>query len=343
MMSGSGCTTAMFQEAGESPDAVRRLFAENDAFSVIADRLKAKPPRAVVTLARGSSDNAATYARYLIETRLGILTSSAAPSVSSVYDAHPDFSDTLFLAISQSGKSPDLVAGLNAAKASGAQTLALTNDATSPLAEAADMCIDICAGPEHSVAATKTFITTMAAIAGLVAHWSGDKDFLKANAALADNLERAWKADWSALIDDLKEATNLYVLGRGVGFGAAQEAALKLKETCCLHAEAFSAAEVQHGPMALAQNGFPIVVFSQDDATRSGIRDLVNTLGEGCCISVAGFSHPLAQELPTIPAYSAVEPILMAESFYRMAEQLSRARGLNPDAPVNLKKVTETV
>lgn len=345
-ITGSGFETAMFREAHEAPEAVRRLLGPGGAgqLTEAAADFRARPPRAVVTLARGSSDNAATYARYLIETRLGLLTSSAAPSVSSVYDAHPDFSGTLFLAISQSGRSPDLIAGLKAAKASGARTLAIVNDAASPLAEAADFCIDICAGPEHSVAATKTYIATNAAIAALVAQWSGDQAFIRAVAALPDTLAESWDMDWSAALEVLEPATDLYAIGRGVGFGAAQEAALKLKETCALHGEAFSAAEVRHGPMALAKDGFPVLALSQDDETRPGFRDLITTMTEsGCKVLLAGFDAPGAVSLPFVPAYAAVQPILQVESFYRMAEHLSRKRGLNPDKPVGLKKVTETV
>ena len=337
--------TAMWVEAHEASQAVKRLLEQNDdLFATAAERLRALAPRAVVTLARGSSDNAATYARYLIETKLGILTASAAPSVNSVYGAQPDLSGTAFLAISQSGRSPDLVAGIKAAKASGALTLALTNDETSPLAAHADIRIGLCAGPERSVAATKTYIATQAAIAGLVAKWGRDAEFAAATKTLPELLETAWKQDWSGAIAGLREANDLYVIGRGIGFGAAQEVALKFKETCALHAEAFSAAEVRHGPMTLASDGFPVLVLSQNDETRPGVRDLVTTLvGNRCKVYLAGFAAAGTSPLPTIEAHPAVQPILFIQSFYRMAEQLARRRGIDPDAPALLKKVTETV
>ncbi len=337
--------TAMWVEAHEASHAVRRLLEKNgDLFAAAAERLRALAPRAVVTLARGSSDNAATYARYLIETKLGILTASAAPSVNSVYGARPDLSGTAFLAISQSGRSPDLVAGIKAAKASGALTLALTNDETSPLAAQADIRIGLCAGFEHSVAATKTYIATQAAIAALVARWGQDAEFAAATKALPELLETAWDQDWSGAVAGLCEAKDLYVIGRGIGFGAAQEVALKFKETCALHAEAFSSAEVRHGPMTLASDGFPVFVLSQDDETRPGVRDLVATLvGNRCKVFLAGFAAPGTVPLPTIEAHPALQPILFIQSFYRMAERLARRRGIDPDTPALLKKVTETV
>lgn len=337
--------TAMLAEAREAPQAVRRMLECNaEALTSAAAMLRAYAPRAVVTMARGSSDNAATYARYLIETKLGILTSSAAPSVSSVYAAQPDLSGTAFLAISQSGRSPDLVAGIAAAKASGALTLAITNDETSPLAAQADIRIGLCAGPERSVAATKTYLASVAVLADLVARWGQDAAFATAVRGLPGLMEQAWQADWSIAIERLCHGRDLYVIGRGVGFGAAQEAALKLKETCTLHAEAFSAAEVRHGPMTLARDGFPVLVLSQDDETRLGICDLVDTfVANRCQVFLSGFSAPGTVPLPAIAADPALQPILFIQSFYRMAEQLARWRGIDPDAPSLLRKVTETV
>ena len=306
--------------------------------------MRALAPRAVVTLARGSSDNAATFAKYLIETKLGILTSSAAPSISSIYSARTELKNTLVIAISQSGRSPDLTASLDVAKRAGAFTLALVNAGKSPLAEFADVVLPLHAGPERSVAATKSCIASMTAIAQLVATWSGDLVLREELVRLPPKLEQAWQLDWSAATTRLREARDLFVVARGIGFGAAQEAALKLKETCALHAEAFSAAEVQHGPMALANKGFPVLVFSQNDETRPGIRDTVEAFAaQGVDVLLAGFENPHAVNLPSLAANPALEPILFLQSFYRMAESLSRARGLNPDQPPHLNKVTETL
>ena len=232
-------------------------------------------PRAVVTVGRGSSDHAATFAQYLIETRLGVMTASAAPSVSSLYNATPDMAGVVCLAISQSGKSPDLLTAVEGAKAAGAFVIALVNDETSPLAALADETAPLGAGPELSVAATKSYIAALSAIVQLVACWTEDEVLLAALADLPGLLEQAWALDWSAATAALRDARNLYVIGRGVGFGVAQEAALKFKETCGLHAEAFSAAEVRHGPMALVGRGFPVLALAQNDQSRAGVDELV--------------------------------------------------------------------
>ncbi len=338
-------TSAMFREAAQSAAAVRRqLDANRDKVRELVRRLRAAPPRAVVTLARGSSDNAATYAKYLIETRLGLLTASAAPSVSSVYGSRTDMNGVLVLAISQSGRSPDLIAALEQARAAGAFIVGLVNAPDSPLEILAHITLPLHAGPELSVAATKSFVSAMAALVNLVACWSGDDELAGQIEKLPYLLEDAWTCDWSPALAPLSNASDLYVIGRGVGFAVAQEAALKLKETCGLHAEAFSAAEVLHGPMALVGRGFPVLVFSQDDQSRGSIRAMTERFSaNGARLMLAGFGAPGASQLPTIAAAPALEPILMAQSFYRLAEALSRARGHDPDAPPYLQKVTETL
>ncbi|HEU4653850.1 MAG TPA: SIS domain-containing protein, partial [Steroidobacteraceae bacterium] len=162
--------------------------------------------------------------------------------------------------------------------------------------------------------------------------------------AAPDQLDEAWRADWSVATDALQSATNLFVVGRGFGLGIAQEAALKLKETCGLHAEAFSAAEVQHGPMALVRDGFPILAFSQNDDTRNSIESIASQFaGRGARVLLAGGIAAGTIKLPVIAAHPVIEPILMILSFYRMAESLARARGFDPDVPPHLRKVTETL
>ena len=337
--------TGMFQEAGEAARVVARQVAANARVAAaIGERLRASPPRAVVTCARGSSDHAATFAKYLIETRTGVLTSSAALSVSSVYAAQQDLEGVLYVAISQSGKSPDLLAAVEAAKQGGAFTLALVNDETSPLAALADAVLPLHAGPELSVAATKSYIAALAAIVQMVAAWTQDDELAGALEALPAALSAAWEQDWSAGIEALREATNLYVLGRGVGFGIAQEAALKFKETCGLHAEAFSAAEVLHGPMALVKDGFPALVLAQHDETYAPALAMAQGLAErGATVLLAGGTASGATTLPTGAGHPVLEPILAVQSFYRMAAGLSVARGYDPDRPPHLNKVTKTV
>ena len=217
----------MFLEASQAPGAVAAQLQANRERAVrLGATLRAMKPRAVVTCGRGSSDHAATFAKYLIETRTGVLTSSAALSVSSVYAAPTQLAGTLCLAISQSGKSPDLVAAAQAAKDAGAYVVALVNVADSPLAALADETLPLWAGPELSVAATKSYIAALAGIVQLVAEWTGDEDLRAALADLPGQLAQAWTLDWTPAAERLRLARNLYVLGRGVGFGVAQEAAL---------------------------------------------------------------------------------------------------------------------
>ena len=335
----------MYREAAESAAVVRRQFAANhDAVRQLGAKLRRLQPRAVITCARGSSDHAATYARYLLETRCGLLTSSAAPSVSSVYSVQTDLRNTLCLVISQSGRSPDLLAAAESARAAGAMVVALVNADDSLLAARSDHVILLRAGPERSIAATKSHVASLTAILHLVAEWRCDNELQSALAALPDGLERAWNLDWQAAVERLRNGGSLFVVGRGLGLCVAQEAALKLKETCRLHAEGLSAAELRHGPMALVEAGFPVLIFAQEDETRESSAALAAELAAGgAAVIVAGCEAPGALVLPTVSAHPAVQPILLIQSFYRLVEALARARGMDPDHPPHLRKVTETV
>ncbi len=344
-MSARELSTRMHAEAAQAAQAVRdQLFSNSEEMERLGERLRLLAPRAVVTCARGSSDHAATFAKYLIETRLSVLTSSAAPSVSSVYDTRPDLTNSVCLAISQSGASPDLLAAVSKAREAGALIVALVNAKDSPLAARADHIVPLCAGPETSVAATKSFIASLAAIIHLVSCWAEDRELSAEIRKAPRHLERAWNLDWSAAVDRLRSASDLFVVGRGMGLGVAQEAALKLKETCGLHAEAVSAAELRHGPMALVRPGFPVLVFSQNDEARAGVELLAAELvTRKAGVMIAGSRCQGAVHLASEPAHPVIEPMLIAQTFYRMANALSLARGLDPDRPPNLRKVTETV
>ena len=337
-----GRQTLMEQEAGEAAGAVARMLEANrDAFAAIARRLRASPPAAVVTCARGSSDHAATYAKYLIETMTGTPTASAALSIASLYDAPAVAGNRLCLAISQSGKSPDLLAAVEQQRDAGAFVVALVNAEGSPLAILADVVIPLSAGVERSVAATKSYIASLAAIAALVAAWAEDAMLEDALAALPAQLERAFALDWSPAVVAFRGATNLFVLGRGYGLGVAQEAALKFKETSGLHAESFSAAEVRHGPMAIVGAAFHVLALGGTDRAAAGVREVADEFrGRGATVLLA---DPAGGDLPAIAAHPAIEPILLIQSFYRMASALALARGHNPDSPPHLNKVTETL
>jgi glucosamine--fructose-6-phosphate aminotransferase (isomerizing) len=313
--------TQMYQEAQSASDAVRAQLADDDKMSALGALIRHLAPRMVITCARGSSDHAATYAKYLIETRAHVVTASAAPSVSSVYGINQNLRDCLFIAISQSGRSPDLLASVSAAKASGATVLALCNSAASPLAAAADYVLTLHAEPETSIAATKSYLATLAAL-----------------------MDRAWRLDWTSATALLETAEHLYVVGRGLGLGAAQEIALKCKETCGLHAEAFSSAELRHGPFTLLGPRFPALLLAQNDAAGAGISVLAAELAKrGVPLLLAGATATGVAPLPTLACAAALQPILLVQSAYRMISTLAVRRGFDPDRPANLTKVTETV
>jgi glucosamine--fructose-6-phosphate aminotransferase (isomerizing) len=336
--------TTMYREAAEAPDCVANQLQRNaDTLAALADRLHTQPPPAMVTIGRGSSDHAATYARYLVETRLGILTSSLAPSIFSVFKAPLSLRNMLCLVISQSGRSPDLLAAAGAARDSGAIVVALVNDPDSPLAEIASIVLPQGAGPEKSAAATKSFITSLSAIAQMVALWSGEEAMQAALLQLPSALTQAWEEDWSACRDMLQTADHLYTVGRGLHLGIAQEAAHKLKETCMIHAEAFSSAEVLHGPNELAGRDFPVLLFRSEDASDASVQEAARQLSaQGAPVMMAGGGDPGILPVPRAP-HPALAPILQIQAFYRMANALACDRGHSPDQPRHVQKVTHTV
>ncbi len=335
--------TAMHREAGEGAVVVARFLTRNaDALAALGASLRADPPALVVTCARGSSDHAATYGKYLVETLCGVPVASAAPSVASVYATRMERMNALVIAVSQSGRSPDLLRTVESYKAAGARVIALVNVEDSPLAALADTVLPLSAGPETSVAATKSFIASLAGLAAIAAHWSEDDALLAALQDAPALLERAFALDWTTVADTLVDARNLFVIGRGYSFGVAQEAALKMKETSALHAEAFSSAEVRHGPMAIINDGFPLLGFATSDDAGDDVRAAAAEFAaRGAAVHLAdaanGDSHP-----PAIAGHPAIEPILMIQSFYAMINAVSLRRGLNPDQPPHLRKVTET-
>ena len=334
----------MYREAAEAPDCVQNQLQRNRAaLAAFGARLRARPPVAMVTIGRGSSDHAATYARYLVETRLGILTSSLSPSIFSVFKAPLSLKNMLCLAISQSGRSPDLLAAARAARDSGAVVVALVNDPDSPLAEISSIIVPQGAGVEKSAAATKSFITSLSAIAQMVALWSGDAAMEDALWQLPSVLADAWQEDWSECRERLRSADHLYTVARGLHLGIAQEAAHKLKETCRIHAEAYSSAEVLHGANELVGEDFPVLLFRSEDASDASVLEAARRLGrQGASVMMAGRDDPATLHVPRAP-HAALAPILQIQAFYRMANALACDRGHDPDRPRHVQKVTHTV
>ena len=337
---------AMALEAAESAEAARRQIERcSPLFEALGARLRALKPRFVVTCARGSSDHAAAYGKYLIETGIGLPVASIGPSVASLYNAPLQLGGGLFVAVSQSGRSPDLLRLASAAQASGAYVVCFVNDEASPLARQADLFIPLCAGREASVAATKSYLTSALAFLQLAAHWREDAGLLAAVAAVPARLDAAAKLDWTPALGKLGGVSSFYVIGRGLGTGAANEIALKFKETCRLHAEAFSAAEVIHGPLELVRPGFGAMALTQDDGTLPSSLATIRRMVElGATVLSTDATVPGVVPLPVLGGLPPeVAPLAAVQSFYMAVHGLARSRGLDPDAPSNLKKVTETV
>lgn len=328
-------------EALQAPQVVAtQLAADTDRVQALAASLRAEPPTSILTVARGSSDHAAQYAGYLLMARLGRLVTSLPMSLITLYHAELQCQGLLSLAFSQSGQSPDLVAPTAHFRARGARTLAWVNDAGSPLAHAAQWVLPLHAGAETSVAATKSFIAQMVAAARLVVAWERNAELAHALQALPTALEQAAQADWSPAVQALQGADRLFVIGRGLGLAVAAEAALKFKEVCGIQAEAFSGAEVQHGPMALVESGYPLLVLAPRGPAQSGLLELAQRMHErGARVLLAGPGG----ELPVVTTgHADLDPIALVQSFYPMVEALARARGQDPDQPRHLSKVTRT-
>lgn len=343
----SGAPSLMAHETGEVPEVVARLLErEAGRFTAIGARCRALAPPVVATSARGSSDNAAGYFKYLLEIIGGVPVASLGPSVASVYHAPLRLQGAVLLSVSQSGQSPDIVALQAAAKTAGALTIALVNAEDSPMARDADIVLPLHAGPERSVAATKSFVASAVAAAALVASWCEDRSLLDALKRLPEALDAALGCDWSAAEATFLHAQSLYVLGRGPALPIAQEAALKCKETAAIHAEAFSTAEMMHGPLRLVEGRFPVLAFVPDDAALPSAREaLARIVAAGSDLHVAGPVGVLpGRRLPAqATGHPMTDPIAMILCFYRFIEALTRARGHDPDRPPHLKKVTETM
>lgn len=337
----------MLQETREAPECVRAMLAQDgDAHEALAAELRRREPAFVVTVARGSSDHAASYLASLAGIVAGRVTASLPPSLVTRYGARLAFADAFVVALSQSGGSPDLVETLTAARAGGAVTAAIINQEGSPLASAAAHLLPQRAGPERSVAATKSVIATLACSARLVAAWCEDQALAEALHALPDRLDMALRCDWSAALAPLAEADRLYVVGRGPGLGTALETALKLKESTGLLAEAFSAAELRHGPKAVIGPGFPVIAYGLADPGGADVRALAAELAAAGAKVLAADAAPPAGAigLPLPPSlHPLLDPIVALQAFYPLVEALARRRGRDPDRPPGLSKVTLTV
>jgi glucosamine--fructose-6-phosphate aminotransferase (isomerizing) len=333
----------MLAEIREAPAAVaRQADALRAPLEELVGILKEQPPQVAVTCARGSSAHAATFGKHLIERYLGIPVAAAAPSIATVYDRRLRLRGQLHLAISQSGRSDDLIEQTRAAKAAGAVTVALVNATDSPLAGISDVVLPMEAGPELSVAATKTFIASISTLVRLTALWIDDRGMKAALERLPARLQAAADLDWSEVLASLEAATSLVTIGRGPTLAIAREAALKLKETCNLHAEAFSGAEFLHGPVALVDELYPMLMFLPNDAAQPGLLRLAADLRDKrASLFVTGAAQ--SGGLPALaPDHPDTDAICLVQSFYRMVVRLAELRGADVDRPRHLQKITRT-
>ena len=340
-------TTHMFEEIGEAGDAVARQLGQNaERLAELGARLRTLDPPLVATIARGSSDCCALYLKYLVEIASGAPCASIGPSIATLYRAPMRLNGAVSVAISQSGQSPDIVEMQRAARSGGALAIALVNDVDSPLAQETEALLPLCAGPERSVAATKSMIAGLAACASLVAAWREDRPLADAIGRLPEILRAQAAPPPAAMLERLASARSAFVLGRGATLAIAAEAALKLKETCAFHAEAYSAAEVLHGPAELVGPGFPVIAFLPSDVAREAMLATLARLAEMGATVIAieadGTDHAHRLAVAKVEA-TLLEPIVMIHRFYRLAEALARRLGRDPDRPRNLRKVTETV
>lgn len=338
-------TTLMRREIVEIPDAVDRLLTQGgDAIREAAAGAREMDPSFLLSVARGSSDHACTYLKYASELILRRPMASVGPSVKSVYDVDLIADGALCLSVSQSGMSPDIVRMTKAITASNGLTVAITNDPASDLASVSSATLPIHAGPELSVAATKTFVTSLVAGLWLIAEIKQDGELIRAIHALPSHLAAATTCDWSEAAAAL-DGRSLFTLGRGPSWAIANEAALKFKETCLIHAESYSSAEVLHGPVSIVEQGFPVIGFTAGDAAEGNLAEVADALADkGATVFATTAKLTKAVTLPHIRTdHWLTDPIAAIVSFYGMVEEVARNRGINPDTPRHLRKVTETV
>ena len=327
----------MAVEAREAPKRIAEQLAANAAaVQQVVQQIRARAPKFVYMVGRGSSDHAGVFAKYLIEIELGLPVAAAAPSIASVYNKTLQLADALVLVISQSGRSPDILAQVEMAKRSGAMVVALVNDTTSPLAEQAHFVLPLHVGAEKAVAATKSYLATLSAILQLVSVWADNTALQQAVNNLPHYLQSAIDAPQQLNGTALEKVAHLVVLGRGLGYAISREIALKLKEVCGIHAEAFSSAEFLHGPVTLVKNQFAIVDVSVEDESIVAHRSQIDDVKQrGAAVMQL---HHQGQN-----AHPRLLPLLVLQRFYLDVEVVARSRGINPDAPPGLNKVTKTV
>lgn len=329
--------TIMEQEAKQAPSVVEGQLLANKALAEkIGVKLREIAPKMVMIIGRGSSDHAGVFGKYLIEIEAGIPTFAAAPSVSSVYGKQLKLEQALVIVISQSGRSPDIIAQAEMAKKAGAYCVALVNDETSPLKDIVDEVLPLKAGAEISVAATKSYLATLSALLQLTAYWTENNELISALDTLPSAMQTIIDSAPQLTSQSIDGVKNMVVLGRGLGYAITKEMALKLKEVSSIHAEAFSSAEFLHGPVTLVEQGLAILNCEVNDESAKSHQEQINEMTE----RGADLVHLRQTDLSVHPRLA---PLVVLQRFYLDVAEVSVSRGFNPDEPKGLKKVTRTL
>jgi glucosamine--fructose-6-phosphate aminotransferase (isomerizing) len=329
--------TIMEQEAKQAPAVVEGQLLANKALAEnIGTKLREIAPKMVMIIGRGSSDHAGVFGKYLIEIEAGIPTFAAAPSVSSVYGKQLKLDQALVIVISQSGRSPDIIAQAEMAKKAGAYCVALVNDETSPLKDIVDDVLPLKAGAEISVAATKSYLATLSALLQLTAYWTENNELISALDTLPAAMQTIIDSEPQLTSQSIDGVKNMVVLGRGLGYAITKEMALKLKEVSSIHAEAFSSAEFLHGPVTLVEQGLAILNCEVNDESAKSHKEQINEMAE----RGADLVHLRQTDANVHPRLA---PLVVLQRFYLDVAEVSVSRGFNPDEPKGLKKVTRTL
>ncbi|WP_444929932.1 glucosamine-6-phosphate deaminase NagB-II [Microbulbifer sp. SSSA002] len=330
-------STIMEAEAREAPERIAEQLRSNATImSRLGERLRQVPPRFVMMIGRGSSDHAGVFAKYLIEIETGTPTCAAALSVSSVYGRRLKLDGALVMVISQSGRSPDILAQARMAREEGAYTIALLNDEQAPITDLVDLVIPLKANPEKAVAATKSYLATLSAILQVVASWTQGAALNNALQNLPQALRAAVRAEIQLRPESLALVKNLVVLGRGPGYAIARELALKLKEVCNIHAESYSSAEFLHGPVTLVEGQLTVVNVSiEDESFPAHSQQIDEIRRRGATL--------INLHVPSKGVHPRVAPLALLQRFYIDVAHVAVSRGIDPDKPAGLKKITQTI
>ncbi|AIJ26547.1 glucosamine-6-phosphate deaminase [Amycolatopsis methanolica 239] len=334
----------MAAEIAEQPAVLGGLVARRREIADVAAAISRRPPRFALLAARGSSDHAALYAKYLIEVLLGLPAGLVSPSTVTLYGARPDLRDVLLVSVSQSGGSPDLLEFTQIARKQGALTVAVTNTPASPLGGAAELAVDIGAGRETAVAATKTYSATLLALYLLIdAVRGGDSS---AAAEIEPLARQALEVDVQRAVDRYRFVDRIITTGRGYSYATALESALKLAETSYLAARAYSGADLLHGPVAAVDEETAVLAITGAGRGGAALRDVLAAVTErGADVLALGSSAgeaPAALRIPVPSVAEELAPVLEVLPVQRIALGLALARGFDPDRPRGLNKVTRT-